>query len=63
MSLLTILTHFQVLSNSGTQVLLAYNGNTAFSSTEVPSGDAQETIYIGSNNAVELNIVIDDATA
>lgn len=43
---------------SGSQLLLAFGGSTAWTSDGTPSGTVQETIFTGSGHAVDYTIAI-----
>ncbi|KAH8120043.1 RNase Gf29 [Phellopilus nigrolimitatus] len=44
--------------NSGNDILLAFNGSSAFSSDTVPSGTTQEAVYTGSSHDQDFTLVI-----
>jgi ribonuclease T2 len=45
-------------TTSGSQLLLAYSGSTAWTSDAVPSGTVQQTVYTGSSHASDYTLTI-----
>nr|BAC21194.1 ribonuclease T2 [Hericium erinaceus]BAD12140.1 ribonuclease T2 [Hericium erinaceus] len=43
---------------SGSNLLLAFQGSTAFSSDASPSGQAQETVFTGSSHSVQFSLTL-----
>lgn len=44
--------------SSGSSLLLAFSGSTAFSSDASPSGDAQETVFTGNSHSKAYTLAI-----